>query len=65
MPRFTRQEYNLLTADLFDRVPLSVIESPEGQAVIRYFCDKLTADEQVNIWQAMFGPPKQAKLPEA
>lgn len=42
----TRQEYNLLTADLFDRVPLKMIESPEGQAVIRYFCDKLTAEKQ-------------------
>jgi hypothetical protein len=38
----TRQEYNLLTADLFERLPIKTIGSPEGQAVIRYFCDKLT-----------------------
>ena len=43
-PRMTRQEYALLTADLFDRVPLKIIESAEGQAVIQYFSDKLTAE---------------------
>ena len=42
----SKTEYNLLTRDMFDRLPLSVIESPEGQAVIRYFCDKLTADHE-------------------
>lgn len=45
-PPLTKQEYNQLTADLFDRVPLAVIESHEGQAVIQYFWDKLTADKQ-------------------
>ena len=37
------QAYNLLVADMFDRLPSAVIESTEGQQVIRYFCDKLTA----------------------
>ena len=37
------QAYNLLVADLFDRLPVEVIESAEGQKVIRYFCEKLTA----------------------
>jgi hypothetical protein len=42
----THQEYNLFIADLFDRVPLKAIDSPQGQAVIQYFVDKLTADKQ-------------------
>ena len=46
MPRMTHQEYNLFIADLFDRVPLKVIDSPQGQAVIQYFVDKLTVDKQ-------------------
>ena len=28
---------------MFDRLPSAVIDSTEGQQVIRYFCDKLTA----------------------
>lgn len=44
MPRMTHQEYNLLIADLFDRVPMKVIESHEGQAIIQYFWEKLTTD---------------------
>ena len=43
-PKLTPTEaYNLLVADMFDRLPSAVIESTEGQQVIRYFCDKLTA----------------------
>jgi hypothetical protein len=42
----THQEYNLFTADLFDRVPPKVIDSPQGQTVIQYFVDKLTVDKQ-------------------
>jgi hypothetical protein len=42
----THQEYNLFIADLFDRVPIKVIDSPQGQAVIQYFVDKLTVDPQ-------------------
>jgi hypothetical protein len=38
----TTQQYNLLIADLFDRLPLDVIESPAAQQVIQYFHDKLT-----------------------
>lgn len=37
------QAYNLLVADMFERMPSAVIESTEGQRVIRYFHDKLTA----------------------
>lgn len=46
MPRMTHQEYNLFIADLFDRVPMKVIDSPQGQRVIQYFVDKLTVDKQ-------------------
>jgi hypothetical protein len=42
-PNLTPAEaYNLLVADMFDRLPSTVIESAEGQQVIRYFCEKLT-----------------------
>lgn len=45
-PHMTHQGYNLLIADLFDRVPLEVIESHQAQTIIRYFYDKLTVDNQ-------------------
>ena len=43
------QAYNLLVADMFDRLPATVIESTEGQQVIRYFCNKLTASARNRI----------------
>jgi hypothetical protein len=35
------QEYNLMVADMFDALPQEYIESKAGQAIIRYFCDRI------------------------
>ena len=35
--QYATQEYNLLVSDMFDYLPMAVVSSPNGQAVINYF----------------------------
>ena len=37
-------EYNLLVSDLYDRIPREQIESPAGQAILKYFFTKLVLE---------------------
>lgn len=54
------QQYDLLTADLFDSVDEQVIASRAGQHLIAYFCTKIKEQFERGLW-TVTPPPAQTE----